>query len=66
MNWDIVKGNWKQFSGKAKAEWGKLTDDELTEADGRREQLVGLVQKHYGESRDVVEKKVDSWLQKHS
>ena len=28
MNWDTVKGDWKQFSGKAKAQWGKLTDDE--------------------------------------
>ena len=29
MNWDTVKGDWKQFSGKVKAQWGKLTDDEL-------------------------------------
>jgi len=26
MNWDIVEGNWKQFQGKVKAQWGKLTD----------------------------------------
>ena len=29
MNWDQVKGNWKQFTGKAKENWGKLTDDDL-------------------------------------
>ena len=29
MNWDTVKGDWKQLSGKVKAQWGKLTDDEL-------------------------------------
>lgn len=29
MNWDIVEGNWKQFKGKAKEQWGKLTDDDL-------------------------------------
>jgi len=26
MNWDTVKGDWKQFSGKVKEQWGKLTD----------------------------------------
>ena len=27
MNWDTVKGDWKQFSGKVKQQWGKLTDE---------------------------------------
>lgn len=30
MNWDIVAGNWKQFSGKVKTQWGKLTDSSPT------------------------------------
>ena len=34
MNWDTVKGDWKQFSGKVKEQWGKLTDDELTQING--------------------------------
>ena len=41
MNWDTVKGDWKQFSGKVKQQWGKLTDDELTQINGNREQLEG-------------------------
>jgi uncharacterized protein YjbJ (UPF0337 family) len=28
MNWDRVKGDWKQFKGKVKEKWGKLTDDD--------------------------------------
>ena len=39
MNWDTVKGDWKQFSGKVKEQWGKLNDDELTQINGNREQL---------------------------
>jgi uncharacterized protein YjbJ (UPF0337 family) len=37
MNWDRVEGNWKQFTGKAKEQWGKLTDDELAQTNGNRE-----------------------------
>ena len=29
MNWDRVQGNWKQFTGKVKEQWGQLTDDDL-------------------------------------
>ena len=45
MNWDTVKGDWKQFSGKVKTQWGKLTDDELTQINGNREQLEGKIQR---------------------
>ena len=41
MNWDQIEGSWKQIKGKAKEQWGRLTDDELDEAAGRREQLIG-------------------------
>ena len=30
MNKDEIGGNWKQFKGKAKEQWGKLTDDDMT------------------------------------
>jgi len=61
MNWDLVKGKWKQMTGSARARWGKLTDDELTEIDGRREQLVGKIREKYGIARDEAEKQVDEW-----
>jgi uncharacterized protein YjbJ (UPF0337 family) len=55
MNWDTVKGDWKQFKGKVKEAWGKLTDDELDVIAGRRDQLVGAIQKSYGIARDEAE-----------
>ena len=36
MNWDQIAGDWKQFTGKAKEKWGKLTDNDLTTAAGKR------------------------------
>ena len=48
MNWDQIEGSWKQVKGKAKEQWGRLTDDELDQAAGRREQLIGKVQERYG------------------
>lgn len=44
MNKDEIGGNWKQFKGKVKEQWGKLTDDDMTVIEGKRDQLVGKVQ----------------------
>ena len=41
MDWNRVEGNWKQVAGKVKEKWGKLTDDDLTAINGRRDQLEG-------------------------
>ena len=56
MNWDRIQGNWKQVAGKAKAQWGKLTDDDLDVVAGRREQLAGRIQERYGIAKDEVKK----------
>jgi uncharacterized protein YjbJ (UPF0337 family) len=58
MNWDQVKGNWKQFRGKVRTQWGKLTDDELDVIGGNREQLIGKIQERYGITKEEAEKKV--------
>jgi uncharacterized protein YjbJ (UPF0337 family) len=63
MNWDRIEGNWKQFTGKAKQQWGKLTDDDLTVVEGRRVELVGKIQERYGVAKDEAERQVDSWIQ---
>jgi uncharacterized protein YjbJ (UPF0337 family) len=61
MNWDRMEGNWKQFTGKVKTQWGKLTDDQLTQINGRRDQLVGKIQESYGISRDEADRQVRDW-----
>jgi uncharacterized protein YjbJ (UPF0337 family) len=64
MNWDIVKGKWKQMGGSAKEKWGELTDDDLQKIDGQRDQLVGKVQEKYGLAKDEAERQVDDWASK--
>lgn len=65
MNWDIIKGNWTQFKGKVKEQWGKLTDDDLARMDGNRDQLVGVLQEKYGIAKDEAERQIKDWEVRH-
>ena len=65
MNWDIAAGNWKTFKGKVKEQWGKLTDDDLTRVEGKRDQLLGVVQQRYGVAKDEAERQIRDWERLH-
>ncbi len=58
MNWDQVKGDWMKFKGKAREQWGKLTDDQLDQIAGKRDQLAGEIQKAYGCSKEEAEQQI--------
>jgi uncharacterized protein YjbJ (UPF0337 family) len=58
MNKETVKGNWKQLSGKIKAKWGKLTDDDLMKAEGNKDYLLGKLQEHYGLAKERAEQQL--------
>ena len=62
MDWNRVEGNWKQFKGKAKEKWGKLTDDDLNVIEGKRTELSGRLQQRYGVAKDEAERQIDTWL----
>lgn len=61
MNWNQIAGSWKQFKGKVKAKWGDLTDDDLDTIDGRRQELVGKIQKAYGIGQEEAEHQVQEF-----
>jgi len=65
MNNDTVEGNWKQFKGKVKEQWGKLTDDDFDVIAGKRDQLLGRIQERHGISRDEAEVQVKEWEGRH-
>jgi hypothetical protein len=65
MNNDILAGDWKQFKGKMLEQWGKITGDELDVIAGRREQIVGKVQEHYGLGRDEAEAQVRTFEERY-
>ncbi len=59
MNWDQIQGNWKEWKGKARSKWGKLTEDEMEEASGDRERLDGLIQQNSGKTKAEARQEVD-------
>jgi uncharacterized protein YjbJ (UPF0337 family) len=62
MNWDTVEGNWKQLKGKAREQWGKLTDSDFEQIAGKKDQLIGRIQERYGISKDEAQKQADEWV----
>lgn len=65
MNWDVIEGNWKQFKGNVKEQWGKLTDDHLDAIAGKRDQLTGRLQEAYGITRDEAELQIKAFEKAH-
>lgn len=59
MNNDVFQGKWKQMRGQAKIWWGKLTDDDLNQVDGKSDKLIGLLQEKYGYTRQQAEEEVN-------
>ncbi|MGV3614387.1 MAG: CsbD family protein [Fimbriimonas sp.] len=66
MNWDVVKGKWTQLKGKAREEWGDITDNEFEEMAGHKDQLVGKLQEKYGWTREEADRRADDWATRHS
>lgn len=62
MNWDWIEGNWKLLQGRAKQQWGKLTDDDLTEIAGKHDELAGRIQARYGVAKEEAHKQIGDWL----
>jgi uncharacterized protein YjbJ (UPF0337 family) len=65
MNWDIVEGNWKQFKGRVKEQWGKLNDNHLDKIAGKRNQRAGKIQETYGIDKDKAEKQIKAFEERH-
>jgi uncharacterized protein YjbJ (UPF0337 family) len=61
MNKDLFQGKWHEYKGKVKEKWGKLTDNDLTEINGKKESLLGKIQTHYGYAKDKAEKELSEF-----
>ena len=61
MNWDQIEGNWRQFKGKIKERWGKLTDDDLDVVAGKRDQFLGKIQERYGVTKAEAQRQMDDF-----
>ena len=61
MNWGQVESRWKQLTSSAKENWSKLSEDDLQQISGKREQLAAKIQESYGITRREAEKQVWDW-----
>lgn len=66
MNWDRIEGNWVEFKGKVQEQWGELTNDDLDQIRGKRDQLAGKIQQRYGIEKDKVEEQLKEWENKNA
>lgn len=62
MNWDTIKGQWKQFKGDARREWGEMTDDEWDQIGGDKDKMMGWLQEKYGYARQDAQVKMDEFF----
>ena len=62
MNWEQVKGNWKQWQGSLQRQWGTLTNDDLDVIKGDRLRLSGILQERYGRKKEEIERDIDDFV----
>lgn len=55
-----IKGNWNQLKGKLKQKYADLTDDDLTNLEGKSDELLGKLQLKTGKSREALIKEINS------
>jgi uncharacterized protein YjbJ (UPF0337 family) len=56
-----LKGSWNEIKGKLKQKYGQLTDDDLTFAEGKEDELLGRLQKRLGKSKEDVRREIEEF-----
>ena len=54
-----MKGNWNEVKGKLKQKYGQLTDDDLTFAEGKEDELLGRLQKKLGRTKEELRSEIE-------
>ncbi len=58
MNKIEMKGNWNVIKGKLKQKYGQLTDDDLTAAEGKEDEVWGRMQQMVGKTKEEIMKEI--------
>lgn len=66
MNKETLKGNWNELKGKVKQQWGKLTDNDITQINGSMDELLGKIQKQYGYEKEKAKAEIDKFMDAHA
>jgi uncharacterized protein YjbJ (UPF0337 family) len=54
-----LKGSWNEIKGKLKQKYGQLTDNDLSFAEGKEDELLGRLQKKLGKSREDLRTEIE-------
>jgi uncharacterized protein YjbJ (UPF0337 family) len=54
-----LKGNWNEVKGKLKQKYGQLTDDDLTFAEGKSDELIGRLQQKLGKTKEDIRAEIE-------
>jgi len=54
-----LKGNWNEIKGKLKQKYGQLTDQDLTFAEGKEDELLGRLQKRLGRAKEELRAEIE-------
>ncbi|EIJ37226.1 CsbD family protein [Galbibacter orientalis] len=60
MNTEELKGKWNQVKGKVKQKYGDLTDDDLTVAEGKFDEMLGRVQEKTGKTKEELREEFEN------
>ena len=60
MNKLSVKGNWNVIKGKLKQKYANLTDDDLTFAEGKEDEMLGRLQKRTGRTKEELRREIEA------
>lgn len=59
MNKLTIEGNWNEIKGKLKQKYGDLTDNDLTFAKGKEDELYGRLQKKLGKTKEEIKREIE-------
>ena len=59
MDKDVLRAKWKQCRNELNYQWTELSSNDLDQVDGKRDNLVFLLEHRYGYARRRAEREVD-------
>ena len=60
MNTTELKGTWEEQKGKLKQKFAALTDNDLMFSEGKKEEMLGLIQIKLGKTKEELHKIISS------
>ena len=64
MNWSTIESGWNDYKANAKQQWSKLSDEQIDNIHGKRDDLSSQVQQAYAVSKEDAERQISEWQSK--